>query len=357
MKVWKLLLLLFLALICSCGKENKKQENTSGKHKLVVYATDEFRKSGLEHSIVPDFQKKHNCQLEVILFRNTADLSKAVKSRANYGKYDLAIGIDNSFVMSETLAVNFVPPESFDTDLLIKETVFDPSLRLIPYAYSNLSLVYNTSLVKNPPQSFGELQDAKYLSQIAICDPQTSGLGRTMLFWSVALFGTEGYEHLWKSLRKNIYKTYPDYNETLETLKRGECSFIIGYNTTPAFLQELDPLNNKFEVSMLKEGSYQYIEAIGIHRGTKKSSLCNKFVNHFLSSEAQKMVIYKLGMFPANRKTLLPMHFSTIPFITYCVNDRLPQSIIKEQINTWLDFWERLFGYQVAEGRGLRAEG
>ena len=350
MKVWKLLLLLFLALICSCGKENKKQENTSGKHKLVVYATDEFRKSGLEHSIVPDFQKKHNCQLEVILFRNTADLSKAVKSRANYGKYDLAIGIDNSFVMSETLAVNFVPPESFDTDLLIKETVFDPSLRLIPYAYSNLSLVYNTSLVKNPPQSFGELQDAKYLSQIAICDPQTSGLGRTMLFWSVALFGTEGYEHLWKSLRKNIYKTYPDYNETLETLKRGECSFIIGYNTTPAFLQELDPLNNKFEVSMLKEGSYQYIEAIGIHRGTKKSSLCNKFVNHFLSSEAQKMVIYKLGMFPANRKTLLPMHFSTIPFITYCVNDRLPQSIIKEQINTWLDFWERLFGYQVAEG-------
>ena len=356
MKVWKLLLLLFLALICSCGKENKKQENTSGKHKLVVYATDEFRKSGLEHSIVPDFQKKHNCQLEVILFRNTADLSKAVKSRANYGKYDLAIGIDNSFVMSETLAVNFVPPESFDTDLLIKETVFDPSLRLIPYAYSNLSLVYNTSLVKNPPQSFGELQDAKYLSQIAICDPQTSGLGRTMLFWSVALFGTEGYEHLWKSLRKNIYKTYPNYNETLKTLNRGECSFIIGYNTTPAFLQELDPLNNKFEVSMLKEGSYQYIEAIGIHRGTKKSSLCNKFVNHFLSSEAQKMVIYKLGMFPANRKTLLPMHFSTIPFITYCVNDRLPQSIIKEQINTWLDFWERLFGYQVAEGRGLRAE-
>ncbi len=357
MKVWKLLLLLFLALICSCGKENKKQENTSGKHKLVVYATDEFRKSGLEHSIVPDFQKKHNCQLEVILFRNTADLSKAVKSRANYGKYDLAIGIDNSFVMSETLAVNFVPPESFDTDLLIKETVFDPSLRLIPYAYSNLSLVYNTSLVKNPPQSFGELQDAKYLSQIAICDPQTSGLGRTMLFWSVALFGTEGYEHLWKSLRKNIYKTYPNYNETLKTLNRGECSFIIGYNTTPAFLQELDPLNNKFEVSMLKEGSYQYIEAIGIHRGTKKSSLCNKFVNHFLSSEAQKMVIYKLGMFPANRKTLLPLHFTTIPFITYCVNDRLPQSIIKEQINTWLDFWERLFGYQVAEGRGQRAEG
>ena len=350
MKVWKLIPLLFIVFICSCGKENKKQESLSYKHKLVVYATDEFRKSGLEHSIVPDFQKKHNCQLEVILFRNTAELSKAVKNRANYGKYDLAIGIDNSFVMSETLAVNFVPPESFDKELLIQETVFDPYLRFIPYAYSNLSLIYNTSLVKTPPQSFGELQDAKYLSQIAICDPQTSGLGRSMLFWSVALFGTQGYEHLWKSLRKNIYKTYSNYNEALETLKRGECSFIIGYNTTPAFLQELDPLNRNFEVSMLKEGSFQYIEAIGIHRGTKKSSLCYKFVAYFLSSEAQKMVVYKLGMFPANRKTLLPMHFSAIPFISYSVNDRLSQATIQEQINAWLDFWERLFGYQVAKG-------
>jgi hypothetical protein len=31
---------------------------------------------------------------------------------------------------------------------------------------------------------------------------------------------------------------------------------MIGYNTTPAFLQELDPLNQDFQVSMLKEGSY-----------------------------------------------------------------------------------------------------
>ncbi len=53
MKVWKLIPLLFIVFICSCGKENKKQESLSYKHKLVVYATDEFRKSGLEHSIVP----------------------------------------------------------------------------------------------------------------------------------------------------------------------------------------------------------------------------------------------------------------------------------------------------------------
>ncbi len=63
---------------------------------------------------------------------------------------------------------------------------------------------------------------------------------------------------------------------------------------------------------MLKEGEHQYIEAIGIHRGTKKSSLCNKFVNHFLSSEAQKMVIYKLGMF-----LLTERHFYRCIFLLF----------------------------------------
>ncbi|MEN6444757.1 MAG: thiamine ABC transporter substrate-binding protein, partial [Candidatus Cloacimonas sp.] len=161
----KIFCIVFIVMsLFSCSKEGDKQANKNYKHKLILYATEEFRKSGFEHSIVPDFQNKHNCKLEVVLFPNTAELCNAVKDKKNYGKYDLAIGIDNSFAVSETLAAYFVPPESFNEDSLIKETMFDPSLRLIPFAYSNLSLVYNVSLIKNPPQSFGELQDAKYLA-------------------------------------------------------------------------------------------------------------------------------------------------------------------------------------------------
>jgi hypothetical protein len=57
-------------------------------------------------------------------------------------------------------------------------------------------------------------------------------------------------------------------------------------------------------------------------------------------------------MFPANRKTLLPMHFSAIPFISYSVNDRISNNLIQEQILSWLDFWQRLFGYQIALQEG-----
>lgn len=339
---------ILLVLFAGCSK-TKPGETGKRKYKrsLVVYCTEVFRKSGFEATVVPDFANKNDCKVELVMFHNAAELSKAVKDKANYGKYDLAIGIDNSFALSESLAVQFVPPEEFSSEQLTKETIFDPQLRLIPYAYSSMCLVYNQKNVSSAPQSFGELQDAKYLNQVAICDPHDSGVGRATLFWSLALFGPDGYEHLWKSLRKNIYKCYSDRNEALDALRSGECSLLMSLNTIPAYLEELDPQVTNFAVSMLKEGSYQYVEAIGIHRGSSNSAQAAKFIRHFLSPEAQKMVVYKLGMFPANSKTLLPMHFSSIPFTSYTVNSRISISLIAEQLNLWLDFWDRLFGFQI----------
>ena len=76
--------------------------------------------------------------------------------------------------------------------------------------------------------------------------------------------------------------------------------------------------------------------------------MAGKFINHFLAADTQKMVVYKLGMFPANRKTMLPMHFSSIPFISYSVNSRLTQATINGRLAEWLEFWDRLFGYQIS---------
>ncbi len=343
-------LLLIVLLLCACGKKETSIAHKTGipKYKIVVYCTEQFRTSGLETTTVPEFTKKHDCRVELVMFPNALALSQAIKDPANYGNYDLVLGIDNAFAVSESLATYFAPPEKFDPEQLTSEAMFDPMKRLLPYAYANLSLLYNSSAIDNPPQSFGELQNARYLHQMAICDPHESSLGRATLFWSLALFGTEGYEHLWKSLRKNIYKSYANAQDALAALKNGECNLMLGLNTIPAHWQELDPGQKNFATSSLKEGSYMYVESIGLHRGSTKPGLASKFISHFLSADTQKMVVYKLGMFPANRKTLLPMHFSSIPFNSYSVNSRLTQTTINGQLQLWLEFWDRLFGFQIS---------
>lgn len=346
----RVMILCFVLLLFACGKkaDDKETKPRHYKQSITIFCTDSFRKSGLEATIVPNFSKKNNCAVNVVLFRNSAELSKAIKAEENQGKFDLAIGIDNSFALSESLNAHFVTPEAFNPDQLHKEAIWDTSLRLLPYAYSNLCLIYNDSSIATPPQSFGELQDAKYLSQLAICDPHESGIGRASLFWSLALFGNDGYEHLWKSLRKNIYKTYADAGEALDALKKGECSLLMSLNTIPAYLKEIDPAARNFGVSMLKEGSYMYIENIGLHRGSQNHKAAERFITNFLSNNAQKMVIYKLGMFPANKKTPLPMSFNSIPFTSYSVNSKLSNSSINDFLLSWLQFWDRLFGFQIS---------
>lgn len=353
--VWNLIMLkriIFFSLIimlAACGKtQTGKSPKPQAKQSLTIFCTDHFRKSGLEATIVPDFSKKNNCTVNVVIFRNAAELAKAIKASENVGKFDIAIGVDNVFAASESLYTHFVTPESFNPDQLSKDAISDPGLRLLPYAYSNLCIIYNEKSITAPPQSFGELQDARYLSQIAVCDPHESGVGRASLFWSLALFGNDGYEHLWKSLRKNIYKSYPDRNEALEALKSGECSLLLSLNTIPAHLKEIDPASRSFGISMLKEGSYQYTENIGLHRGSVNHKTAEKFISYFLSQDAQKMVIYKLGMFPANKKTQLPMSFTSIPLTSYSVNSKLSQAQINDFLSSWLLFWDRLFGFQIS---------
>jgi len=344
------LCLILVFCLGACKSKNPQQAGKpqAAKHQLVIYSTDQFRTSGLESTIIPEFQKKYSCKVDLVMFSTVSELCQAIKNKANYGKYDLALGMDASFAASESLATYFVTPDKLEPEQLSQDVIIDPSFRLIPYAYANMALLYNTSAISNPPQSFGELQDARYLHQMAICDPKTSGLGRSTLFWSLALFGLDGYEHFWKSLRKNIYKSFSNPDEALAALKRGECNLMLGLNTTPAYWQELDPGLKNFDYSTFKEGSYLYVQCMGMHRGSANSAMAGKFINHFLSAETQKMVVYKLGMFPANRTTMLPMHFSSIPFISYSVNSRLSQNTINGRLAEWLEFWDRLFGYQIS---------
>jgi len=71
--------------------------------------------------------------------------------------------------------------------------------------------------------------------------------------------------------------------------------------------------------------------------------MATAFIKYLIEPEAQLMVIYKLGLFPANSKTMLPIRFARIPISSFTVNRRLTETEIKESIPVWLEFWDQLF--------------
>ncbi len=348
--LWVLIAVSLTSFACKKAKPTPKAtpDKVYPASELTIYVTDRFRSSGLEGTIIPDFSKKFNCKINLVLRGDTADLASSLNVPDSVG-VDLVLGLTNSFAVSDSLLDWFEPYALNSATSLARDAKFDGSNRLIPYGYSYLSLVYDTRQLSSPPTSFGSMQDATYISQMAICDPNRSGLGRATLLWLRALFGERGHEVAWSSLRKNIGMAFASQEEAIAALKEGRYAMILAYNTLPAMFTEQDSETNYFKSQMLEEGSFRYIETAGIHKNRRNPEMAKLFIDHLLSPSSQKMMMYKLGLFPANSKTALPMSFSRVPVYSFSVDNRLTPEQISTGLGTWLGYWNNLFNLRYLD--------
>jgi len=336
-----------LSCLClSCKGDNPPSGKAAANQKLrklTILSLEEIQKAGFFKHVIPAFETNHSCQVELITVASSSDLWEYLQERVKTGKVDIVAGLDNC-----------LQPQTADMDIFAEETIpstyalssniiMDNKKKLIPYGFGYLAFIYNEQKLPNPPESFGELQDSRFFNQMAIHEPRFSGKGRASYYWTLALFGDAGYQQFWKSIKKNIFVAKPTWNSMFDGLKRQECSICFGFTTTPAWYLEtaVNPLPLKAIVP--KEGSYLYVEAAAIPKKAKHRDTAEIFLRYLLSPDVQRFVALDLGMFPANAGAPLPPQFSVAPNPGFGVNDKLKQENPREQTDTWLDFWDKLF--------------
>jgi len=336
-----LFLALLLLMACSPREQTPPQPDQPASNAVLkVFATREFQDSGLETAIIPDFERELNCRVELSIFPNLPELIRATKS--DHSQADIVFGISSSFTASDSLLDFFLPYSSSHDDDLAPESLDRGSHRLLPYGFSHLCLIYDSSRIQSPPSSFGELQDARFLKSIALLDPQISGVARANIHWIVSVFGTSGYYQVLRALRKNVTAEYENPASALRSLQDGDSSLMMGLSTWPAWQKEVNPDAAGLDFVLFSEGSYLYKEYLGIHHLSQNPALAGAFVDYVLSPSAQKMIIYKLGLFPANRKTMLPPAFSDVPLSAWTTNDKIDPDLFFRDTHRWLANWERL---------------
>ncbi len=347
-----LLLCMIMLILCTCSKASKS--NPTGKAKsgklFTILTLDRIKQTGFLKRIIPAFEQAHKCRVEVISCTGSSELLEYIQDAKNI-KYDLVLGIDNSFFNDTSAYSGFTASTVLKKHPVNSTYLLDSQSRIIPYGYGYLAMLYNEQKISRPPESFGELQDARFLNQIAICDPRNSGIGRASLYWTIALFGNDGYQQFWKSIKKNVYASKDTWQEALQAVNSQDCSMTFGFTSTPAWIIEsqAQALTNPLPIkaSLMKEGSFLYIEGAAIPVKSKQKPVSEAFMAYLLSPGIQKFVAYDLGLFPTNESTPLPAQFSAVPFTTFTVNDKLMQENPKENLNNWLDFWERIFSHSI----------
>jgi len=323
------------------GQKDQTPQQSDAGGVLRLYATMQFRSSGLQRSVLEDFCKEQNCSVELRLFDDLILLIQAISSQPD--SIDIVFGLPDSFALSDSLKDFFVPFSPTHKDALSREVFSGQPSRLIPYGFSYLSVIYNSFLTQ-PPKSFGQLQDGRYLKQLAVLSPKYSGPGRATIHWIVSLFGADGYTQVLRALRKNVYRQYDTSAEAISALKTGESTLLLGLSTWPGWQKEISEDSANLDFAMFDEGSFMYTEGMGIHKNSSNPTLAAAFADYMLSPSAQKMIIYKLGLFPVNQKAMLPAALIDVPLSPWVTNDRIRAQEIRQGSPEWLREWERVMG-------------
>lgn len=343
------LALLFVLLACGKPREAAKSsaaaKQKNPKTQLCIWGPMRLRTLGLEQTVIKDFAKTYNCKIDLVLFENSAAIWDSLFSEGLTQKPDVVMGLDNAYSMDERVREIFAIQHGLHSSHFTREVYLDPQKRLVPYAYANLGVIYNSKVYKESPTTFGEIQDAAYFRQVGICDPFQTGEGRGALYWTLALFGDPGYTILWQSIKKNIRTFYPDYESAVKALNNGRINLLIGYNSTIAWMEETNMTDKHFKFNLFKEGSWQYSESAAACIDAANPALASKFISHLLEPKSQNLIPYKLGLFPTSSKAQLPMSFVRIPTSSFTVNKRLKEEEVTENLPAWHEFWSQTFSY------------
>ncbi len=342
------MLTILLITIAACNSQAGPTGRTSRTGKaLNILTLDRIKSSRFLQRIIPAFEQANDCRVEITSCAGSSDLVRIVRDEKALRQYDLVIGLDNCSLADFENNPMFRESNAADKYPVGKAFLFDRTRRVIPYGYGYLVMLYDETQILLPPESFGELQDSRFLNQILVCDPNSSGLGKATLLWTVALFGNYGYQQFWKSVKKNIQGSRDSWQETIQALNRQECALTFGLNSTPGWIIESQSDPKPIRASYLKEGSFLYVEAAAVTAKARRKALAETFLTNLLAPETQRFVPYDLGLFPANESAPLPATFSSIPYAAGTVNDRLAREDPRSNLAAWLDFWNKLFSHSV----------
>ena len=339
MRITLLILISLIFLSNCCSKKDKEDLSQTGN--LNVYVTQNIISKDIWSSTIQKFEENNQCNIKIKIFNNANTLLEQVIKEKENPQADVLVGIDNILfaqIFQDTLFFQYKPT---NYTLIDKSKYIDKDFFITPIAYSDIAIIYDKNLVNNPPETFGELQDGIWKKKLIILDPRTSSLGNATLIWSVAAFGEYGYGHFWRSIKENIFKIVPNWDEAYNMFLAKEAPLVIGFSSTPIYHIKMDS-TDIYKANIPKEGGFTLIEAAGILKTTSNPELSKIFIDFLISDDFQKNIPYTKWVFPVNTNIKLPSEYYSVQKPVKYFTNTISLKTIKKNNKKWIKKWEKL---------------
>jgi len=351
-------IMICLIMICSIlsGCIEDRSSDINDKH-LSIVSYDAF---GISQELIDEFTNETGISVTITRAGDAGGvLSTAIQTKGS-GLFDLAIGIDNSY-LGTALDANIFQPLETDRSTFSSRALssYDGNLA-IPFDFGSVCINYDSNYVDGEdvkiPTSLWNFTESQWEGKLAVQNPRTSSPGRAFFIATVDYFSEDennqtNYEDWWKAMNENDVIVTDGWTTAYEIHYSGgygqwsggfigDAHAVVSYCHSPG-VEAYYGENWTTSVALNIDGaSFSQIEYVSFLSGSQKSTSANIFVNWLVSEEINSQMSTINWMYPAIEGGNIIEDsgyrwHSVIP-----IDSNIDISDINSNISSWLDKWD-----------------
>ena len=239
----------------------------------------------IDESVLEQFTQETGIKVNYMRFTTNEDM--IVQIEANPGAFDVCFPSEyivermlNKGLLAEIDYAN-VPNAQYLLDNL-RNPAYDPNnAHSVPYMWGTVGILYNTTMVDEPVDSWAILWDEKYKGNVFMLDSIRDSMGITLKFLGhsmntrdiVALEACK--EKLIEQKALGIVKAY-QVDETKDKMVQGEAALAVMWSGDAQYAIDLNP-DLAYVVPM--EGSNVWVDCMVIPKDAKNKANAEKFID------------------------------------------------------------------------------
>lgn len=333
--IFSFLAVLILAAACSHSVESVSTI------RVITYGSFE-----ISDEIFTSFTKREGIKVEIRKANSVGEMLATLVLTKDNPVFDVAFGIDSTFVQKALDEELFVQYESAGLSNVSAE--FQINNFVTPVDYGDVCVNYwlESFDSSNAPENLDDLIAPEYKGKFVTQHPETSSPGLAFLLATIAKYGEDeetGWKSYWQKLKDNgvaIRSSWSDayYSEFIPN--GGSRSIVTSYASSPVaevFYNELDTP----PTGVILDGCFRQVEYAGILAGTQKNVAAQKVIDLFLSKPFQEDIPLSMFVYPVSSEAILPEVFvQHTPLVKNPLT--LPIEEIADKRDEWTEEWVRI---------------
>jgi thiamine transport system substrate-binding protein len=342
--VRKLLALCFVALalaLAGCGSD------ANAPTEVVLVTHDSF---AIPKQVKNAFEQESGLQLRILQGGDAGEAVNRALLTAGDPQGDVLFGVDDN-LLSRALEGDL-----FDAYRSPQLGTLDPDFtppddRVTPIDHGDVCLNYDRAWFRErglePPRSIDDLILNRYRNLLVVENPATSSPGLAFLLATVARYGDDRWQGVWRGLRANGVRVVDGWEEAYTQQFSGAAGgpgtrpIVVSYATSPAaeVIFATKPLAEA-PTAVIDDSCFRQVEYAAVLRGAANPEGGRQLIEFMLSERFQAAVPDSMFVLPVRAGTPLPDAFRR--YAAFPAQPlELPAAEIGRNRDRWIDEWTR----------------